>query len=286
MVPHGPSRIARRKGTWQSRLEVLAAARQKVEREQRRLAQVAERKHREMMAQRDDEEEEALRSSAKLAKGGPKRMRTTPQRKPKSTLGLKRQNRSPHLDDGFLGLKLRCPHCDVEPIMDAAVDGAGNVACYDCLREYAAHLAPVTRLRRCQDSSSGADSPFDDDGASQEPAAAGWMRQSDKQAAASRGVVATGWGDLSDSGGEHDQSPSTSAIDKLLEAAGAGGGGGGEESTQAAANGAMEQGGDDHVDVRPDVKDDFAAAALLFPGVGVQQQQQQQEHLPPHNGAV
>jgi hypothetical protein len=38
--------------------------------------------------------------------------------------------------------------------------------------------------------------------------------------------------------------------------------------------------------VRPDVKDDFAAAALLFPGVGVQQQQQQQEHLPPHNGAV
>eukprot|EP01046_Picozoa_sp_COSAG06_P026584 COSAG06_NODE_2295_length_7137_cov_9.154305_1_plen_84_part_00 len=73
---------------------------------------------------------------------------------------------------------------------------------------------------------------------------------------------------------------------KNLPPAGAGGGGGGEDQSTQAANSAMEQGGDDHVDVRPDVKDDFAAAALLFPGVGVQQQQQQQEHLPAHNGAV
>lgn len=254
---------------------MLAAARQKTEREQRRLAQAAERRHREEMALRDEEEDEveAIRASAKLAKTGPKRMRTTPQRKPKSTLGRKRQNRMPYLDEGFLGLQLQCPHCKTEPITDAAVDGGGNVGCYDCLCDYHGRQSPVTRLRRCLDSTaSGADSPFDDDSVAHKQVSAGWMRQSDKQAAASRGVVSAAWGgDLSDSGGEHDQSPSTSAIDKLLEAAGAGGGGD-DQPPQVTG---MTQAG-----VRQD--DHIAAAALLFTGVSVEQRQ----HPPVTSGAV
>jgi hypothetical protein len=253
MVERVPPRSAvHRKGTWQSRLEVLAAARQKVEREQRRLAQAAERRHRAEMALRDEEEEEetALRASAKLAKSGAKRVRTTPQRKPKNNLGEKRHRSPYHDEEGYLGLQLRCPHCNVLPIIDAAVDGGGNVACYDCLCEYREHRSPVTRLRRCLESTaSGADSPFDDEDVHHQRDTTGWIRQPDKQAASS-------WGDLSDSDGEHDESPSTSAIDKLLEAANAG-----SEGDQPAQVTVMGQTG-----VR---QDDIAAAALLFPGVSV-----------------
>ena len=255
--------IARRQGTWQSRLEVLAAARQKAEREQQRLAAAAERRHREQMARNDDndgdgggdDEEETFRST-KNAKAGSKRVRTTPQRKPKASLvrSSKRQNRSPYPEEGHLGLQLRCPHCSVLPIPDAAVDGAGNVACYECLRGYSGHHSPVTRLRRNMESTaSGADSPFCDEGVDHQRASTTWIRQSDKHAAA-------GWGDdMSDSGGEHDQSP-TSAIDRLLQAANAGSGG--DQPTQVTAMGQTGVG-----------QDDLAAAALLFPGVSVEQRQ-------------
>lgn len=241
---------------------MLAAARQKVEREKHRQAAAAERRHREQMARRDEaeeevegEDEETLQAS-KHAKAGSKRVRTTPQRKPKANLvrSSKRQNRSPYPEEGYLGLQLRCPHCNVLPIPDAAVDGAGNVGCYDCLRGYCAHQSPVTRLRRSMESTaSGADSPFGDEGVDHQRASTGWIRQSDKQAAA-------GWGDdLSDSGGEHDQSP-TSAIDRLLQAANAGSGG--DQPTQLTS---MAQTGVG--------QDDIAAAALLFPGVSVEQRQ-------------
>lgn len=265
-------------GTWQSRLTVSAAARQKVEREQRKLAEVAERKRRAQMAAMREDEQEELRAAARLAKAGPKRVRTTPQRKPKNSLGRKSQHREQEEDgtEGFVSLRLQCPHCDVQPIMDAAVDGGGNVACYDCLLKHAGHLQPVTRLRRCQDSAanSGPDSPYGDEevAASQ---TSGWAgRQPHPAASGARAEVAADWGDLSGSGDEHDQSPSTSAMDmmnKLLEAAGAGGG---DEHS-------MHVGDDDEQDDEDDAagnsnghhgngahgQDDFAAAALLFPGV-------------------
>ncbi len=244
---------------------MLAAARQKAEREQQRLAAAAERRHREQMAHHDehdgddggeDEEDDALRH-IKNAKAGSKRVRTTPQRKPKASLvrSSKRQNRSPYPEEEHLGLQLRCPHCNVLPILDAAVDGAGNVACYACLRGYSGHQSPVTRLRRSRTEStaSGADSPFGDEGVDHQRASTTWIRQSDKHAAA-------GWGDdMSDSGGEHDQSP-TSAIDRLLQAANAGSGG--DQPTQVTSMGQAGVG-----------QDDIAAAALLFPGVSVEQRQ-------------
>ena len=202
---------------------MLSKERQKREREQRRLEEVAARKQRELMATLQGHDEPPL--DVGDARGGHRgarhsklvrRVRTTPQRKPKTGHGRKRQ--FDEEDESFLGLRLRCPHCQRDPIDDAAVDGVGNVGCFDCLRDQEPLLAPVTRLRRSLEPDGS--SPFDADPSS-------WMRQSDNQAAASRGEAPngfeSGWGgDLSgddDDDNPPDQSPSTSAIDKLLAAA-------------------------------------------------------------------